>query len=381
MARLARLERGYARRLQVLAVILTVGVMGAMASAGASTAQAVTAVTGSAFGVSAPNITLFGGAQTAYGPTPTVTLPAGGSASPVTATDPSENVAFGPATFLSSGPTAASTVGTPAGGSVTSSTSIQSATQAAGTCPGTETSCIYGGPFTADSVASTCTAAESGNTASTMITNGRLVTATDTSGAPTMTVTIPTNPPPNDSINGFLYASANDKETFTYIFNEQKANPDGSITVTAGHEQLFGPTAKGDLYFGQATCGVTPAPTTTTTSITTTTVATTTTTVAPTTTTTVKPTTTTTVKPTTTTTVKPTTTTTVKPTTTTTVKPTTTTTVAPTTTTTVAPTTTTTVAPRPTFCQILIFLRTLPMLRHYWPIIDRLIVLFGCRPQ
>ncbi|MDQ6614502.1 MAG: hypothetical protein M3083_07095, partial [Actinomycetota bacterium] len=174
-------------------------------------AQAVTAVTGSAFGVSAPNITLFGGAQTPYGPTPTVTLPAGGSATAVTATDPSENVAFGPATFLNSGPVSVSTMGTPSGGSVTSSTSIQSATQAAGTCPGTATSCVYGGPFTANSVASTCTASQTGNTASSTITNGQLVTATDTAGVPTMTVPIPTNPAPNDSINGFLYASTNDK--------------------------------------------------------------------------------------------------------------------------------------------------------------------------
>jgi hypothetical protein len=247
----------------------------------------VTAVTGGAFGVSAPNVTLFGGAQTPFGPAPAVTLPAGGSATAVTGSAPSENVAFGPATFLNAGPVTVSTVGTPAGGSVTSSTSIQGTTQAAGTCPGTTTSCVYAGPLTAASVASTCTAAQTGTTASTTVGSGVLVTATDTSGNPTATVTVPNSPPVNDSITGFLYASSTDKESFTYTFNQQTTNPDGSITVTAAHEVLGGPTAKGDLYLGQATCGVTTASTTSTSTATTLAGATTTTsTTAPSTTTT-----------------------------------------------------------------------------------------------
>lgn len=225
---------------------------------------AVTAVTGGAFGVSAPNVTLFGGAQTPFGPAPAVTLPVGGSANALTGSAPSEDVAFGPATFLDAGAVTVSTAGTPAGGSVTSSTSIQSTTQATGTCGGTATSCVYAGPFTAGSVASTCTAAQSGNTASTTVAGGVVVTATDTSGNPTTTVTIPDSPPVDDTITGFLYASPGDKETFTYIFNQQTTNPDGSITVTAAHEVLGGPTAKGDLYVGQASCGITAASTTTT---------------------------------------------------------------------------------------------------------------------
>jgi hypothetical protein len=88
--------------------------------------------------------------------------------------------------------------------------------------------------------------------------HGKLVTATDTAGNPTTTVDIPANPPANDTISGFLYASDNDKETFTYTFNQQTA-ASGSITVNAGHEVLLGPTAKGDLIFGQAVCATVAA--------------------------------------------------------------------------------------------------------------------------
>ena len=242
-----------------LALLLAAGI-GALTATATSTAQATTtAVEGSAFGVSAPNVTLFGGAQTAFGPTPTVTLPTAGSATPVTSTAPSETVTYGPATFFSSGATTVSTGGTPSGGSVTSSTAFQPATQPTGTCPGGGTSCISAGQFTAQGVTSTCTASGSGNTASTTITGGQVVTATDSSGTPTTTVTIPTNPTANDSINGSFTVSASDTETFTYTFNQQTTNSDGSITVIAVHEHFLGPTAKGDLYFGQAVCGVTAA--------------------------------------------------------------------------------------------------------------------------
>ncbi|HEX3539156.1 MAG TPA: hypothetical protein VHT75_01825 [Acidimicrobiales bacterium] len=392
-----------------VAALLSIGV-GVVVSSSSSSA-AVTAVIGNAFGVSAPNITLFGGTQPAYGPKPVVTLPSTGSGTPITASDPSESVAFGPATLFTSGPVSVSTQGTPTSQSVTSSAMVQAGASTG--CPGTETSCVYGGPFTANAVSSTCTA-NGTNSGSTTITGGVLATATDTGGNPTTTVDIPANPTPNYTKSGFLYAGSTDKETFTYTFNEQKTNTDGSITVTAAHDHLNGPTAKGDIYIGQVTCGLTGTVTTTTASTvkpTTTTAATTTTstTVKPTTTTaastttTVKPTTTTaastttTVKPTTTTaastttTVKPTTTTaastttTVKPTTTTaaptttTVAP-TTTTVAPTTTT-VAPTTTTvgattTTVAQPFICTVLhLLIQIFPLLgRFLAPIFN----LLGC---
>jgi hypothetical protein len=254
---------GAARTILVVALVASVALVGGAAHR--AEAQ-VTAVIGSAFGVSAPNISLFGGAQTPFGPTPHATLPGTGSPTAITGTDPTEAVAFGPATFFNSGPVTVSTQGTPTTQSVTSAVSIQPATQAAGTCPGGATSCVYGGPFTAGAIAATCTA-NGTNTASTTITGGVLTTATDASGNPTATVTIPAHPTPNDSMNGSLMANG-DTETFTYTFNEQTTNADGSITVTAAHEHLNGPTAKGDLYVGQATCGLTGTVTASTTTTT-----------------------------------------------------------------------------------------------------------------
>jgi hypothetical protein len=205
----------------------------------------VSAVKGSAFGVSISNLTIFGGAQDPVGPDPTVTLPAGGSASPVTKTAASEVVARGPATFLEAGTTNVSTQGTlGASGSVTSSAELNAITDA------------HGEQLTATKLSSTCTASESGASGSTTVTGGKLVTATDASQNPTTTVDVPNTPGPNTSIDGSFVLSATDTETFTWIFNEQTKNADGSITVTAAHEILHGPTAKGDLYLGQVVCGV-----------------------------------------------------------------------------------------------------------------------------
>jgi hypothetical protein len=210
---------------------------------------------GGAYGVYA-NVTIFGSPQTPYGPLPTVTLPSHGSTG-VTATAASEDVTYGPATLFDSGSETVTTRGTTgSAGSVSSSTSIASETQPSGSCPGTETSCVYAGPFTADSVASNCTASQSGNTGGTTLANGQVVTATDTSGNPTTTVSIPNSPTANYSVSGYLYVSSTDKETFTWTFNQQTTNADGSITVYAAHQQMFGPTAVGDVYIGESNCGV-----------------------------------------------------------------------------------------------------------------------------
>jgi hypothetical protein len=270
--------------------------------------------------------------------------------------------------------------GIPAGATIVS---VQSPTQATISAPATSSSdapdfnisrgtgpgtCIYNSQFTADTAHVTCTANESGVSGSTTFKNGLLATATDINQDPTVQGPIPDNPAPNTTIDGSFELGASDHESFTYIFNEQILNADGSLTVNATHLIPHGQTAVGSpptpanpnfvngVIFGSVTCGVTAvastsstssstssssststtAPTTTTTAPTTTTTAPTTTTTAPTTTTTAP--TTTTTAPTTTTTAP--TTTTTAPTTTTTTAPTTTTT-APTTTTT-APTTTTT---------------------------------------
>ena len=240
------------------------GLVLALSGQAAAAPATVTTDTGNAFGVSEVNVTLFGGTPFNFGPAPTITVPSGGSGgTKLTASATSENVTAGPATFFSSGPETVTTKGTVgATGSVQSTTSIKAAAQPAGTCAGTATKCVYAGPFTADtvgttagSVASTCKATAKAQTATTTIKGGKLVTATDTQGNPTTTVTIPTSPPKNDTISGFLYASPTDKESFTFVFNEQTVSG-GTITVHAGHEELMGPTAKGDLYFGQSVCGV-----------------------------------------------------------------------------------------------------------------------------
>jgi hypothetical protein len=214
----------------------------------------VTAVKGSAFGFSTPNIVIFGGAQPPTGPLPTVTLPGAGSSAPVTSTAATGLAKYGPATLFSSGSMNVSTQGTTGPtGSVTSSANVSNVNTS-----GQEI-------ITAAAIASTCTASESGKSASTTITTGILRTSEgnpDVDGDDT-NFTIPTNPAPNTSVNGTLEAVM---DTFRVVFNEQIVNPDGSITVNAVHEFLLGPTATGDVIIGQSVCGVTAVAATTTTS-------------------------------------------------------------------------------------------------------------------
>lgn len=258
----------------------------------------VSAVKGSAFGFEA-QISLFGGAQPHDGPTPTVTLPSGGSATPVTGAAPSGLIGHGPATFFTSDQLDVSTQGTPVGGSVTTSSNVKnvnrSTTQPAKT--GSEA-------FSADNVRSTCTASGSGVSASTTFVNAVLQTDTgDTTNGtggvhPLVNMPIANSPAPNTGpIAGHIHVNGA-QDNFRVVLNEQITNPDGSITVNAVHQFFDGPTAKGDLIIGQSVCGVTATGATTTAP---------TTTIAPTTTTTIAPTTTTTTSPATT--IAPTTTT------------------------------------------------------------------------
>jgi hypothetical protein len=205
------------------------------AAAPATTTTTIVQVGGGAFGYFS-SVSLFGGPAATKGPAPTVTLPAGGSASPVTATAASSAIGYGPVQIFSSGSLNLSTQGSPVGGSVTSSARIAS---------------VGPGPFTADLVSSTCTADASGAHGSTTIANGMLAVSTDANGDPAMTVPVPANPAPNDTITGMI---TNVGDSFKYVFNEQVVHADGSITVNAGHEYLLGPTAKGDLIFGQVRC-------------------------------------------------------------------------------------------------------------------------------
>jgi hypothetical protein len=100
------------RRVRIvrLATVIALGTGLFAAVAGPSSAQ-VTSVTGSAFGFFA-NVGLFGGPPSPRGPEPTVTLPPGGSATPVTATAPTGTAVYGPATIFESGTLNVSTQGT-----------------------------------------------------------------------------------------------------------------------------------------------------------------------------------------------------------------------------------------------------------------------------
>ncbi|MDP9073695.1 MAG: hypothetical protein M3N98_05865 [Actinomycetota bacterium] len=188
---------------------------------------------GSAYGFYA-KVSLFGGPAKTRGPAPKVKLPAGGSTVAITASAASESAQYGPATVYSSGQTDISTQGKK---TVTTSTDIFS---------------VSAGPFTADEVTSTCQLFHLGLSGSATTSNGVLVTSTDANGNPVTTVNIPANPPPNDTYSGTI---DNIGDSFTYVFNEQVTNANGSISVNAGHEYLLGPTAVGDLIFGQSSCG------------------------------------------------------------------------------------------------------------------------------
>ncbi|HEX3621688.1 MAG TPA: choice-of-anchor P family protein [Acidimicrobiales bacterium] len=272
----------------MILLVLFSGVLAGVASSPAS-AQ-VSAVKGSACGYFT-NVSLFGGPSSLEGcgqpasaaatsASPSVTLPAGGSATPITAAKPEGATAqYGPATLFSgqypnatndpthnaqapaSGPISVSTVGTTgATGSVTSSASIGQGTQ--GTTDPNQPRGVGPGPVIADAVASMCSASASGVSASTTITNGVLVTSTTADGSPLNTEPVPANPPANYTRTGVI---TNVGDSFRAVYNEQTTAADGSITVDAVHVYLLGPTAVGDLVIAQSVCGVTAVAATTTT--------------------------------------------------------------------------------------------------------------------
>jgi len=218
----------------------------------------VTTVTGGAYGYFAHNVSLFGGAQPDIGPVPTVSLPAGGSSTPITASAPSGRVAYGPGILFTSGPIDVSTQGsTGPSGAVTSTAHIT-------TVP---TEFAAGEILYAGDIKSTCTATEAGTSGSTTIlgpgdAGHTSATLRVSDGNPNVDgdevyVDLPVSPPANTSINGTLESVG---DTYTVVFNEQIINPDGSITVNAVHEYLHGPTLIGELTIGQVTCGVTAGP-------------------------------------------------------------------------------------------------------------------------
>jgi hypothetical protein len=286
------------------------GVVGLRPAAGQ-----VTAVKGSAFGFRVFSLSLFGGAQPDFGPAPTVTLPAGGSATPVTATAPSADASVTPARFFTSGQLDVSTQGTTTSGSVTSTARVANINTSQQEI------------LTAAAVESTCTANSTGVSGATTLTGGSLQIDsgldvngdgdyTDAGEHPPVSEALPATPAANREYMGHIHLSSTSQDTFRVVFNEQVVNGDGSITVNAVHEYLLGPVAKGEVIVGQVVCGITGTAATTTS--TTTGASTTSTTAGATTTTTAGATTTTTAaSTTTTTTASPTTTTSASTTTTT----------------------------------------------------------------
>jgi hypothetical protein len=191
-------------------------------------------------------IGFFGGPAMVSGPTPTVNLPPGGSVNPLTASQPTHVVQFGPATIFSSDQLSVSTQGTTgANGSVQASASATNINRL-----GSET-------FRATSMSASCTASEAGHTATVTINGGEVQVNDgnpDIDGDETW-VPVPTNPPVNHKIHGVINSVGDE---FDYVFNERVMNPDGSMTVSAGHQILIGPIAVGDLYTARVTCGVNP---------------------------------------------------------------------------------------------------------------------------
>ena len=228
--------------LSPLVALVTLGAATLM-FAGTSGAE-VSEVGGGAFGYSA-KVSLFGGPAASRGPAPSVSLPASGSASPVTASDPSGAVTFGPATIFESGALRVSTQGTTgADGSVESSATVTGKADGPGPV-------LYG------EVASTCTAKESGVTASATIASGKVETKYDAdTQLAVSTQPVPANPAPNTEISGTVDHVG---DTFRVVFNEQTKNADGSITVNGAHLYLLGPSAVGDLIIAQSRCSTSAA--------------------------------------------------------------------------------------------------------------------------
>ncbi len=191
----------------------------------------VTAVAGSAFGASV-DVTIKGLGKVASPPTPTVKLaPAGGNQ---TKTAPKTKVGPGGIFLTSDLLQAASSGAKGPSGSCTSRASVNQVD-------------ALGGTLTATSVASSCSANETGATGLTLIAEAMLVVDDE------HIVPLPASPAPNTRYEG---TNSSTGDTFTVILNEQVPHP-GGITVHAVRIILNGPHATGDIVLGSSQCGVT----------------------------------------------------------------------------------------------------------------------------
>ncbi|HUR17472.1 MAG TPA: Ig-like domain-containing protein, partial [Acidimicrobiales bacterium] len=251
---MAQSRRGALGRSAVIALLASATVIGA----GSIPAHAaVSQVSGGAFGYRTL-VGLFGGPKSARGPagttgcsgtstsgcSPEVTLPSAGGSLSVTDADGARAV-YGPAVLFESKSMTVSTEGsTGPSGTSTSSALVEFN-------PDHEQQVD---PFNADSARSTCSAAETGQTASTVLTNASLVLRTDPdTQEPVETIGLPTNPAPNTEYSGTIDHVG---DRFRVVLNEQFRSPD-AIVVNAFHMYLLGDIAVGELIIGQSRCGVT----------------------------------------------------------------------------------------------------------------------------
>ena len=173
---------------------------------------------------------------------PAVELPAGGSASAITDADTDGAMAeHGPAVIF--GGKSVSTGGADASGAIQVSTKGMTTVTSSASVKNVGT-----GPFTANSVTSTCTASKSGVKGTTAITKGFVVTATDANGNPKTTKAVPAKPRANLSMTGKVPTG----DKFKIVFNEQKKSRDGTLTVVAVHLYLLGPVAVGDVVVAES---------------------------------------------------------------------------------------------------------------------------------
>ena len=177
---------------------------------------------------------------------PFVTLPLGGSITPLVAFDADgARGVYGPAVVFGgrfradetvgpSGPLFAQTVGT---------TAVQSTALATDVGPQ---------PFWARSVLATCTATAAMSTFNVQLNGAVVVTSTDQWGVPTGAVSVPRNPPVGFAVP-FVINNVGDHGVV--VFNERINNADGSTTLNAVHMYMQGPIAVGDMVIGQVRCG------------------------------------------------------------------------------------------------------------------------------
>ena len=244
-----------------------------------SSGAAVSAITGNGYGYKL-SVGLFGGAPNIRGfeqenPTdesdsPSVALAADGSNSPQMASQPSVNATVGPAAFLVTGTQTVTSEGTTgATGSVTSTATIA------------DISTATGGALTATTLSSECSTSAAGvPTGSATIAEGVLETDSgiddnddgdfdDPGEHAPVTEDLVAAPAPNTSFPGHIHVNGV-QEDFVYLFNEQVTEGD-NLTVYAAHQRIgitsINPDvpdadaiAKGDLFIGKVTCGLSGLP-------------------------------------------------------------------------------------------------------------------------